>query len=110
MPVQIVHHKYMAAGIVRQTTSTMLTNPPFPFGAPFKATTVEVPLEVRTGVSSGEGNHKLLDLYDMAPSPVNVHELEKELFYYLKKEAQFLVNGFKYGFSLQHEGPRKATE
>ena len=41
-------------------------------------------------------------------TPINVNCLKRLLTSYNKKEAIYLLNGFKFGFSLHYEGPRKA--
>ncbi|XP_052214344.1 uncharacterized protein LOC127833226 [Dreissena polymorpha] len=45
----------------------------------------------------------------LAPSPINVDILQAESYDYDTTESQFLVNGFRKGFSLKYEGPRIAT-
>lgn len=44
----------------------------------------------------------------LAMTPINVNCLKRLLTSYNKKEAIYLLNGFKFGFSLHYEGPRKA--
>lgn len=47
----------------------------------------------------------------IAPSPINVKELERELAIYPDTAAaSFLLDGFKTGFSLNYEGPRVSSE
>lgn len=48
--------------------------------------------------------------FPLAPSPIYIRKLEKDLHLYDESEAVFLLNGFKTGFLLQYKGPRKATE
>ena len=49
-------------------------------------------------------------VFELAPSPVNIVQMEKDLLNYNPLEANFLLNGFKAGFSLQYQGPRQATD
>ena len=49
-------------------------------------------------------------LYSLAPSPVNIVQLQKDLAHYDTAEAKSLLDGFKNGLSLQYDGPRKPTD
>lgn len=46
------------------------------------------------------------DLWDLGSTPINIYNLEKELRGYDKKDASFILSGFKHGFSLNYSGPR----
>ena len=46
----------------------------------------------------------------MAPTPVKFDQLQKEVYDYNAEEANFLLKGFKEGFSLMYEGPREPTD
>lgn len=48
--------------------------------------------------------------FSLAPSPINILQLERELAFYNHPDNIFLMQGFKRGFSLQYEGPRVASE
>lgn len=50
-------------------------------------------------------------MHSLAPSPVNVNKLEKELMNYTDPvAAAFLLNGFRTGFSLNYDGPHVLSE
>ena len=63
--------------------------------------------EQLTGATSNIGSKQFMQL---APSPINVAALEKELVGYNENEASFLRNGFRFGFPIQYTGPRIATD
>lgn len=50
------------------------------------------------------------DILLLGKSPVNVTELELELADYKHEDANFLLSGFKFGFSINYTGPKVSTE
>ena len=52
---------------------------------------------------------KVKDPMHLAPSPIKFKNLEKALKGYDILKAQFLLNGFKNGFSLMYEGPHEPS-
>ncbi|CAG2227242.1 unnamed protein product [Mytilus edulis] len=51
------------------------------------------------------------NIWALGTSPVNVNELSKLLeLYHDKQSAVELLNGFKYGFKIHYEGPRRSCE
>jgi hypothetical protein len=100
----------MADGIVDQAITQIPTSQHTLFGVHFVANKADRIGGVNPGEPSGVKNHRNSSLLTLAPSPVNLEQLRKELVYFDESEGEFLLNGFRHGFSLQYEGPRKATD
>lgn len=67
------------------------------------------PVEVPTEATSSRVSN--FSTFAIAPSPINVLELEKELDSYTDAcAAACLRNGFRHGFPLNYEGPHTPTE
>ena len=80
------------------------------FGVPFEALKQDITGGAKQGQVLEVNATNNIPLISLAPTPINIYELEKELVYYDPEEADFLKTGFRQGFSLHYEGPRQATE
>jgi hypothetical protein len=99
----------MVVGNVRQTM-TRVPIAQTPFVAHFEAQTTGQTGEAHQEVHSEVIVTNTPSIFNLAPSPINICQLRKELVGYNQNEARFLLNGFLYGFSLEYEGPRQASD